>query len=212
MLQPGEKFNRLTVVQFSHNRGRYDYYLCLCDCGNTKPIREDRLKSGYTKSCRCLSREGVSARNRTHGFSLRGGKQARLHRIWSNMKARCSVKTHQSYHNYGGRGISVCEEWFNDYLSFHTWAMSAGYNDTLTVDRIDNDGNYEPGNCRWVPKSENSIHTRSTKMSGDDARLLRKLHQEGTSIKDLAKKFGISRTHVSSIINNHRWKNKAGGM
>ncbi len=208
MLHSGDKFNRLTVVSFSHKGGsrNENYYLCRCACGRTKSIRESRVRSGITKSCGCLAKEGVAARNRTHGLSLTGKKQARLHRIWSNMKARCSVKTHQSYKNYGGRGISVCDEWFNDYLSFHLWAVSHGYKDTLTIDRIDNDGNYCPENCRWISKSENSGKTRATKLSATDAQFIR---QSSLEIKELARMFNISKTHVSSIRNNHRWTKKA---
>jgi hypothetical protein len=121
------------------------------------------------------------------------------------MKARCTVPTHQSYKNYGGRGITVCDEWFNDYLSFHIWALASGYNDHLTIDRKDNNGNYTADNCVWVTKRENGRHTRSTKITMCDAELIRKLHQLGVCIKELSARFGISRTHVSSILNNQRW-------
>ena len=145
----GQRFGRLTVI------GRTDDYvspkghklvrwLCECDCGNKSCVTTSSLKKGESKSCGCLNREISRKRLLTHGDS-----EARLYHIWRRMKDRCNTETDKNYHHYGGRGISVCQEW-DDYVVFKEWALNSGYNEQLTIDRINVDGNYEPSNCRWV--------------------------------------------------------------
>lgn len=134
-------FNNLWVVSRSHFKGTGKkpvvFYNCICKCGNAALVRGRNLISGHTKSCGCLHTK--------HGFS----NKERLYQTWKNMRRRCNDPRNKRYKNYGGRGIKVCSEW-NDYMNFRNWAYSNGYNDSLTIDRINHDGNYEPQNCRWV--------------------------------------------------------------
>ena len=155
----GDKFNRLIVLEkyYKHNRL---YYKCLCDCGNICYIRGDSIKSGHIKSCGCLHKE-VSSKLGLKSV-IHGKTNTRLYNIYRGIKQRCYNKNNQAYVNYGERGIKMCDEWRNDFITFYNWSMNNGYNDDLTIDRIDVDGNYEPSNCRWVTKSVQNNNTRKT--------------------------------------------------
>lgn len=148
----GKRFGRLTVIGVEDNGKRHTYYACQCDCGNVKVIRADALISGATKSCGCI-KKGQDKTNLTanHRHKMSG---TRIYETWQDMKRRCYNKQNVRYDRYGGRGIKVCEEWLNNFQSFYDWAISNGYSDDLTIDRIDNDGNYEPSNCRWSTVKE----------------------------------------------------------
>jgi len=151
----GQRFGRLKVLKLEKKDKHYNlFWLCECDCGNKKVIRGSGLKANLTKSCGCLSVELSTKRlneaTKTHGFA----NKERLYEIWKNMKRRCYDKTNKRYENYGGKGVSVCEEWKNDYLVFRKWAFSKGYNENLTIDRIDVNGDYEPSNCKWSTLAE----------------------------------------------------------
>ena len=145
----GQKFGRLTVLSRAENKNGRTMFNCVCECGNKKAIWIESLKNGSTKSCGCLSREIVAAKNYRHGQ-----RNTRLYRIWLTMKSRCYLPSQVGYKYYGGQGVTVCDEWKNDFMSFHDWAMNNGYEETLTIDRIDPYGNYEPSNCRWSTVKE----------------------------------------------------------
>jgi hypothetical protein len=124
-------------------------WICQCDCGNLVSVLGRQLRNGHTKSCGCLQRERTANANRRHG-----GRYDRLHSVWSNMKNRCYNPNYAEFKDYGGRGITVCDEWLN-YPEFKAWAISAGYNQSvkrgvLTLDRIDINKGYSPDNCRFV--------------------------------------------------------------
>lgn len=153
----GKRFGRLTTLKDSGERSknRNIIWRCICDCGNIKMVTTDSLKSGKTKSCGCLRIDALKKIMYKHG----GGSSKsinRLYRIWINMKGRCYNSVDKAYKYYGGRGIKVCPEWKNNYGAFRFWAVLSGYQDNLTIDRINNDGNYESSNCQFITQSENT--------------------------------------------------------
>lgn len=153
----GQKFERLIVICPTKKRSSaHVIWLCKCNCGNLTEVSSDSLQSGNTKSCGCLQKERTM--NNKFGFKHGDATYAgmlRLYRIWKNISQRCYNKNQPAYKYYGGRGITICDEWRN-YENFKNWALVTGYADNLTIDRINNDGNYEPTNCHWITQSENS--------------------------------------------------------
>lgn len=135
-------------------------WICKCDCGNQHIVPSGKLIQGKSKSCGCYAIEIRKKSLEKHGITSGGTPRTLV--IWSGMKARCLNPKSVSYRNYGGRGIGICKEWMK-FENFHDWAMSNGYRDDLEIDRIDNDGDYCPENCRWVSKSFNRSHQRKTR-------------------------------------------------
>ena len=152
----GLKFGRLTVIEKQGSDRHGVKWLCECDCGNTKTTYSHRLTGGSVQSCDCFQRDYNALRFYKHGMT-----NTRLFNIWSSMRERCTNSNAINYKNYGGRGITICGEW-HEFQNFMDWAMSNGYDKNLSIDRIDNNGNYEPSNCRWVTPKVNSNNRRNS--------------------------------------------------
>lgn len=157
----GQKFGRATVIEQVPNKStsnRSAKWLCRCDCGNEFVTRGNNLRSGETQSCGCRKREQWIEYITKHGLC-----GTRIYTEWVNMKSRCLYESHASYDSYGGRGITICDEWMNDFQVFCDWAMANGYNDALTIERKNVNGNYEPDNCEWIPSNEQGFNKRLPK-------------------------------------------------
>lgn len=158
-LKSGERFGKLTVITLDHiqkyvspsgQKHNHEHYLCKCSCGGDSVVRKNNLLSGYIQSCGCLLGRIIK-----HGL-----KGTRMYGIYAGMKDRCLNSNNKNYHNYGGRGINICDQWKNDIKAFYDWSMVNGYRNDLSIDRIDNDKGYSPRNCRWATPKEQMRNTR----------------------------------------------------
>lgn len=169
----GERYGRLLVLQRSVNIGRRVAWLCRCDCGEAKITTGNQLQRGHVVSCGCRRREVLSnlrevgRANATHGHT-RGGKPTPEFRTWTSMLNRCGNPNNTDYQRYGGRGITVCERWqsFENFLA----DMGPRPSPRHSIDRINNDGNYEPGNCRWATQAEQTRNQRTSRIVAMDGR------------------------------------------
>lgn len=190
----GQRFGRLVALERVEGRNGRKMWLCQCDCGNTKAVMAGSLTKGDTQSCGCLQKELLSQRAKTHGKS-----GSRIFWIWRDIKLRCYVPSNNSYNRYGGRGIKVCDEWLgeNGAENFINWAMNNGYADNLTIDRKDNDGNYEPSNCRWVTPKEQANNRRSS--------IYITFNGKTQTKKQWAEEYGIKYSTLKMRLGKYHW-------
>ncbi len=161
-IHPSDKFGRITIIALPQKvdgyKGKVVQYRC--DCGTIKYANKFDIVSGKVTSCGCAKTEKIIQRSTKHGKAKRNCK-SRLYQTWQDMKKRCYIESTTGYENYGGRGITICDEWRQDFVVFESWAIAHGYTDKLAIDRIDVNGNYEPDNCRFVDKKSNNRNRRS---------------------------------------------------
>jgi len=182
----GQTFGRWTVIDYAGAQK----WRCRCACGADRDVDGRSLRAGRSKGCiKCHTATGT---RRTHGQ-----KRTRLYTIWSRMKGRCENPADAAYPRYGGRGIAVCPEWRGSFKAFRDWALANGYAGALTIDRRDNDGNYEPGNCRWATYTEQNRNRRDNKP----------IVYQGKSIliSDLAERHGLPADIVKNRIRRYSW-------
>jgi hypothetical protein len=197
--QTGKTFGRLTCLsRVGTDPQERSLWLCECSCGNKKVIVLPNLTSGVTKSCGCLQREVSRKRNTTHSKSVdSNGNAPRLYGIWRNMKQRCYNPKATKFEIYGGRGISVCDDWRFDYMKFHVWSMSNGYADHLSIDRIEGDDGYYPENCRWISVSRQNMNKNNNRFVVYNG-------QEKT-LMEWSKELGIKFTTLKARLDQYGW-------
>ena len=178
----GNRYGKLVVISDAGSKlgscgKKFTKWLCQCDCGKQKEILTSSLLRGRTLSCGCLKTNC----HKIHGYS----KTENLYTAWNSIKRRCLNKNDKAYKYYGGRGISICDEWSNNYVSFREWCMENGYKNGLTIDRIDPNGNYEPKNCRLATMAQQNDNKRTTYKFDVDGKKY--------TITELSKKYNINR-------------------
>ena len=181
----GQKFEKLLVISREPSKNGRAMWLCKCDCGNYITAMGKLLRNGHIKSCGCLH------------DSIGGLSNSRLYRVWYGIKSRCYNTHHDAYARYGGRGIKMCDEWYNNFKAFYEWAIANGYNDTLTIDRIDNNKGYEPSNCRWVDKPTQQRNRRSN--------LYFTIDGVTKCLKEWSRVYGLNYTTVHKRVSKYGW-------
>jgi hypothetical protein len=181
----GDKYGKLTVIELAVDEvGKKKKWRCICECGRESIVAGSNLRSGHTVACMRCRGEATSERITTHGKS-----KEPIYRVWESMKSRCERPEVKSFKDYGGRGISVCEEW-HDPSTFFGWAMSNGYKSGMEIDRIDVNGNYCPDNCRLVSRLENSNNKTNNKViehNGEKKTLAEWARYYGVNYKNLSR-------------------------
>lgn len=218
----GTRFGRLLAIEYKRENKK-SYWLCECECGEQKWILRDSLSSGKSKSCGCLRKQIVSELKTANTY-----KHKRLYRIWLSMRDRCNNKNNGSYRRYGFRGIKVDSVWDN-FDNFYEWSMNNGYNDELSIDRVNNNKGYSPDNCRWVDnfvQANNTINNVFVEIEGKILTLAQQAkkygipyaaiyyrHKQGVKGKDLvskSKKEKIMVNYESETLCLKEWSRKTG--
>lgn len=203
----GQTFGRWTVIEYA-GKDKYNNALWLCECScedkTRRIVNGNNLRRGISTSCGCfqreLSKENCIKRNAETGAQYakkHGLRYTRIYTIWSGMIDRCYRKSHKKYNDYGGRGISVCNEWRYSVEEFYNWAINNGYNDNLSIDRINNNGNYEPNNCRWATVDEQQNNRRYNRMYT--------LNNKTQTLKQWANEYKINYNTLISRIDEFNW-------
>lgn len=188
----GQRYGSLVVVRYSHHVGPKRAWLCRCDCGEETIVQDSNLRSSHTTSCGCALIAARSVARLTHGKS-----STPIHDVWINMKQRCYNSKNPRYPDYGGRGIRVCDEWLNSFEAFFAYLGDVP-SPTHTIDRIDNDGNYEPGNVRWATKIVQGINRRPFTAGGKTI----DFRGERLTVHTLAKRFNLRPSTIYKRLDN----------
>lgn len=186
----GTEFNGIIFLRRAENKGQNVMWLCKCTCGNEYVDRAEHIFSG--RKCPDCGRKSQSQKISKHGKY----KDA-LYAVWLSMKQRCNNPKCKAYKDYGGRGISVCSEWADDYLIFAKWANDNGYQKGLSIDRIDVNGNYEPSNCRWLTISEQQMNKRTNHLIT--------FNGETDTITNMARKYGFEPSTIEGRLTKNKW-------
>ena len=194
----GSVFGRWTVIEKAESRKRMAVWKCRCECGTEKEVYQKHLLSGASTSCGCIRNEQASKRMKESNPAeiKHNMHHTRLYGKWRNMKHRCHNPNDRNYRYYGGKGIKVCDEW-QEFIPFMEWALKNGYNEGLSIDRIDFDGNYEPKNCRWLTIQKQQYNKSNNHL----------LTYEGKTqtLTEWAKERGIKQTTLDARINRSHW-------
>ena len=189
----GKRFGRLVVISMTDGRvHRHVVWKCQCDCGNVCIAPTNTLTSGKKVSCGCYLRE---IRRQAHASHHQTG--TKLYMKWQGMRRRCSDPSHKNYADYGGRGIKVCNEWMHSFEKFRDWSTENGYNDNFSIDRIDNDGDYCPENCRWVSQKKQCNNRRSNRYITYNG--------QTHTLTEWSEIIGIKRAALNNRINTLKW-------
>ena len=199
----GKRFGRLTILKRVEN-GKWGHtrWLCECDCGNIIEVVGYYLITGHTQSCGCLRKEIVRVRSLKHGHA-KPEAHTKTYQAWQNMLNRCNNPKAEGYKNWGGRGITVCERW----NKFENFLQDMGeVPEGLTIDRKDNDGNYEPSNCKWATNKEQVRNNRHTKLNPLKVQVIKKLLKESQLKQwEIAEIFYVNKSTISFIKTGRTW-------
>lgn len=192
----GKRFSAWLVLEYSHNAQNHSFYRCRCDCGTERLVSGNYLRSGRSKSCSCVQYE--SARERGRQSAIKRPFWYEIAGVLHAMEQRCSPNSPATNKNYYHRGIKVCVLWKGNRKAFYEWSIKTGYQPGLQIDRINNDGNYEPNNCRWVTRKENMRNTSKQVWRRTNKPKIKSLLSQGHTVSEIAKRMGQSIKRVRS--------------
>jgi len=200
----GDRYGRLVIVDAAPSRGHHRRWVCRCDCGTVKAFDQGNLRAGASKSCGCIKREQNAEGSFSFTHGMTGSPE---YRAWSGARTRCYNENADSYADYGGRGIVMCERW----TSFEAFYEDMGSRPSAehSLDRRDVNGNYEPSNCRWATRAEQAQGRRSTVLTWDLINEIRGRHEHGEPRISIAKRLGVRSARVSAVVRNRIWKEAA---